>query len=126
MAKALYRGFSTIGHSADPAKGFLAVNQELVKRDLMNHINTVRGERPMLPDFGTSIPLLAFEPLDKQTLAIVEADLREVIAYDPRVELRQIVVSALPENNAIVAFVDLNYVELQTTETLRLEFPVGA
>lgn len=100
----------------------LLTNQNLVKQDLLNHIYTIKGERPHLPDFGTRIPLIAFEPLDQKTLKVVEEDLRAVIDYDPRVRLMDMVVSALPDNNAIVAFVDLLYVELDVQETLKLEF----
>ena len=123
--RAIYRGFSTLFHKENPSKGFLTSNMETVKRDLLNHIWTIRGERVMQPNFGTSIPMLAFEPLDENTIKIVENDLREVFAYDPRVELIELVVTALPDNNAIFALADLRYIELNTTETLKLEFPVG-
>lgn len=123
--RALYRGFSTAYHEANPDKGFMVTDMEVVKRDLLNHIWTIRGERVMQPEFGTSIPLLAFEPLDENTVRTVENDLREVFAYDPRVELIELVVAALPDNNAIFAVADLRYVELNTKETLKLSFPVG-
>ena len=123
--RALYRGFSTAFHAENPTKGFMTTDMETVKRDLINHIWTIRGERVMLPNFGTSIPLLAFEPLDESTIKTVENDLREVFSYDPRVELIELVVSALPDNSAIYVVADLRYIELNTTETLKLEFPVG-
>ena len=126
MARALYRGFSTVDHMAKPAAGFLVTNVKLINQDLMNHIYTIPGERPMLPTFGTRIPLLAFEPLDPITLKIVEDDLRTVFNYDPRVRLIDLAVQALPDNNAIVAWADLEYLQLGVTETLKLEFPVGA
>ena len=120
--KAIYIGFSTFGNG----KSFRLTDQELINRDMLNHIYTLRGERVMLPSFGTRIPLLAFEPLDVQTLAIVEEDLRAVVNYDPRVQLMDIAVMALPDNNAIVALLDLKYVEIGSFETLRLEFAVGS
>ena len=123
--RALYRGFSTANHRKDPSKGFLTVNLETVKRDLLNHIYTLPGERVMLPSFGTRITEMAFEPLDQNTLKIIEDDLRKVVDYDPRVQLIDLAVNALPDNNAVVAFLDLRYLELNITETLKLEFPVG-
>lgn len=125
MSTPIYRGFSTANYLNGNSKTFLLTNQELVKQDLLNHIYTIPGERVHLPNFGTRIPLLAFEPLDQKTLAIVKEDLKKVIEYDPRVRLMDMAVSALPDNNAIVAFVDLLYVELNITETLKLEFGVG-
>ena len=119
----LYNGFSTFGAK----RGFKLTGKELVNRDLLNHIYTLRGERVMMPGFGTRIPLMAFEPLDELTLAAVEEDLRAVADYDKRVQLLGIQVAALPNNNGIVAFMDLKYVELGgTVEQLRLEFPTGA
>ena len=116
-----YRGFSTFGAK----RNFQLKDQQLVVRDLLNHVYTLKGERVMMPSFGTRIPLLAFEPLDQKTLAAVEEDLKEVVAYDPRVQLVDIAVMALPDNNAIAAVLDLRYVELKISETLRLEFPIG-
>lgn len=118
-----YRGFDTATFLTK--RTFMLTNQELVKQDLLNHIYTIPGERPMLPDFGTRIPLIAFEPLDDKTLAIVREDLKKVIDYDPRVSLVDMAVMAAPDNNAIFAYVDLLYIELQVTETLHLEFGVG-
>lgn len=126
MARATYRGFSTANHLDNPADSFLVTNSALINRDLLNHIYTIPGERVMLPSFGTRIPLLAFEPLDKQTLKVVEEDLTTVFNYDPRVKLIALSVQALPDNNTIVALADLQYLQLGTTETLKLEFPIGA
>ena len=119
-----YRGFSTFGVGSKK-KNFRLTDQELVIRDLLNHIYTLRGERVMMPGFGTRIPLLAFEPLDQTTLTAVEEDLRAVVDYDPRVQLLDIAVLALPDNNAITAVLDLKYIELNLTNTLHLEFAVG-
>lgn len=123
MAIVPYVGFSTFGNTG---RGFQLNGKELITRDILNHIYTLKGERVMMPDFGTRIPLMAFEPLDQLTLAAVEEDLRAVIDYDVRVKLVDIAVMALPDNNAIVAFLDLEYVELGgPVETLRLEFSVN-
>ncbi len=124
MTRALYRGFSTA--SGDPTKGFSLTNVDLVNQDLMNHIYTVPGERPMLPDFGTRISLLAFEPLDQDTIKAIDEDLRKVFNYDPRVKLLDLAIQALPDNHAIVAYCDIQYLELAVTQTLKLEFPVGS
>jgi phage baseplate assembly protein W len=123
MALPVYRGFSTANYLTN--KTMLVTNQELVKQDLLNHIYTVRGERVHLPNFGTRIPLLAFEPLDQKTLAIIREDLTMVFAYDPRVRLIDMAVQAMPDNNMIAVFVDLVYVELNVSETLHLEFGVA-
>lgn len=121
MAK-IYRGFSTADWRK--RKTLSMSNIDLVKRDLLNHIYTVKGERVMMPNFGTRIPTLAFEPNDEATRRIVEDDLREVINYDPRVKLVSLSVVSLPDNNAIIALADLLYVEFNVRDVLRIE--VGA
>lgn len=124
--RSIYRGFSTQKSWETRGRTFSTSDVETVKADLLNHIYTIKGERVMQPKFGTRIPLMAFEPLDPTSLKIIEDDLREVFAYDPRVKLIELVVLALPDNNAIVAMVDIQYLELGTFDTLKLEFPTGS
>ncbi len=120
MALNLYTGFSSFQYNDN--KSFTLTNIELVKRDLLNHIYTEKGTRVMMPNFGTRIPLLVFEPNDEETRAIVESDLREVFEYDPRVRLINLSVTQLPDNNAIIALADLLYIEFNVRDVLRLEF----
>lgn len=119
MVKSIYRGFSTAGWA--DRKTFSITNIELVKRDLLNHIYTLKGTRVMMPNFGTRIPMLAFEPNDEETRIVIEKDLREVFNYDPRVRLMGLSVLNLVDNNAIVALADLLYIEFDVRDTLRIE-----
>lgn len=126
MAVAIYRGFSSYANYNGNGKSFSLTNQDLVKRDLLNHIYTVKGERPMMADFGTRIPLMAFEPLDEISLKIIKDDLTAVVSYDPRVKLVGIAVMAIPDNNAVLALIDLIYIETGEAETIKLEFPTAS
>lgn len=80
--------------------------------DLLNHIFTRKGERVMMPNFGTRIPDLAFEPLDNFTLSILDEDLRAVFAFDPRVELMSLNIIPIEDSNTVIASAKLLYVEL--------------
>ncbi len=95
--RSIYRGFSTQKSLETRGRTFSTSDVETVKADLMNHIFT-----------------------------IIEDDLREVFTYDPRVKLLALAVLALPDNNAIVAVIDIQYLELGTFDTLKLEFPTGS
>ena len=121
MALAIYRGFSTANWLN--SKSFVLTNIDLVKQDLLNQIWTIKGERVMMPNFGTRIPVLAFEPNDAKTIAIIEEDLTAVFNYDPRVKLLSLNVTALPNNNAIIAMANLLYIEFQVTGVLNIEIP---
>lgn len=119
MSKAIYRGFSTADWFKN--RSFSTNNVETVKRDLLNHIYTVRGERVMMPNFGTRIPIMAFEPLDTASLDIIRKDLTTVFEYDPRVQIITLDVFAQPDQNTIVALADLLYIEFNVRDTLRIE-----
>lgn len=121
MATKIYRGFSFAGWKS--RNSFRLYDIELVKRDLLNHIYTIKGEHRYMPNFGTRIPLLTFEQLDQETIDIVETDLNEVFKYDPRVQLISLSVNALPDNNAILAMADLLYVEFNVRDVLHIEIP---
>ena len=115
---ATYKGvsFKNWGYN----KSLVLTDVELVKRDLLNHIYTIRGERVGQRGFGTNIELLLFEPFDENTIARIADQVREVINYDPRVVLiNSTDFSVTPYQNesrlAITArlfFVELNLMEL--------------
>lgn len=121
MATALYKGFSS--HDWGTRREFGLSDIEIVKKDLLNHIFTIKGERVMMPNFGTRIPLLVFEQNDDQTRAIVETDLREVFEYDPRVKLIDLQILSLNDNNAVIALADLLYLEFNIRDVLRIDVP---
>lgn len=118
MKKSRYVGYSSYEYQTN--KTFNVVDVELVKLDLLNHIFTRKGERVMMPQFGTRIPDLAFEPLDDMTLMILETDLRSVVTFDPRVQLINMSIIPYPDENRVEASVTLFYIELDITDTLDL------
>jgi phage baseplate assembly protein W len=118
MIKGLYSGFST--YEYQHTKSFVLSDIELVKMDLLNHIYTRKGERVMMPNWGTRIPELAFEPLDQITLDILEEDLRAVIAFDPRVQLLELSIIPKYDDNYVIAAAKLLYIELNMTGSLNL------
>ena len=122
MTTYIYKGFSTKQYQHD--KNFVMTDIELVKEDLLNHIFTRKGERVRMANFGTIIPDLVFEPLTDVIVGLVESELRRVFEYDPRVELVDMVVIPLVAEGAIIALVDLNYIELREADrlSLRIEF----
>lgn len=119
-----YLGFSTRKWSATKGKTFGTSGIETIKNDLLNHIFTGIGERLMMPTFGTRIPLMAFEQNDEITRGIIEEDIKKVIDYDPRVSLISLNVVSLHDDNAIVAFCEVFYVEYNQKEVFKLELPM--
>lgn len=122
MRRLFYKGIDF--NSYNKNKGIKKYNVEIVKQDLLNHIFTRRGERVMMPKFGTVIPDLIMEPLDQVSVEAVREDLVNVFNYDPRVILQDLIVRPIFEENAIVAIADLFYLELNFNGLfdIRLDF----
>ena len=123
---ALYKGFSTQNFIKSNGQTLFARDIDLVKQDLIRHIYTAPGERVSMPNWGTRIPFMVFEQNDEKTRRIIEDDLRMVIDHDPRVNLINMKVVSVKDLNMIVAFIDVEYVEFNVTETLNLQFKVSA
>ena len=114
-----YFGFNTKSYE-DQGGGFDVYNVECVERDILNAIFTVKGERVMMPDYGTRIPLMAFEPGDQSSIDVITEDLEDVFAKEPRVEVLNLDVIPATEKNALVVVAKLNYKEFNVTKDLMI------
>lgn len=123
MIANLYRGYNSWAFEDD--KSFTVKDIELVKVDLLNHIFTKRGERVMMPRFGTQIPEMIFEPLTEETVDIVYEELEYVFNYDPRVEIIRLNVIPNYERSSIYAIAKLWYIELNMDNVLELNIEFG-
>lgn len=117
----IYKGFSTQAW-VDGKKTLLVTNIDAIKADLHNHIYTEIGDRVHMLGFGTNIPSMPYEYNDEDTITIIENDLRQVFNYDPRVEILDISIFAIPDRNALLATADLYYIEFDVKDTLNIEF----
>lgn len=112
-----FSGFSTKNKKAI---NHVLTGKELVIEDLMNHIMTRKGERVMMPTFGSIIHDLIFEPLTTEVKFMIEEDIKGIVEEDPRCEfitmnLKEtehtvsvyLTVSVLPENTPITLEIDL-------------------
>jgi phage baseplate assembly protein W len=86
---ATYNGFNTIGN----IQKFKLTDFELVKRDIQNHFSIRRGEKLMNPEFGTIIWDMLFEPLSDETKNTIIQDVKKIIANDPRVAAKNVLVT---------------------------------
>ena len=81
----IFRGFNSVDAIKPQTQIF---DIELVKRDLLNHFHTSRGERVMRPNFGSLIWDLLFEPFDEDTREAIISDVEAVTAQETRVILQ--------------------------------------
>lgn len=115
--RTFYIGFNTIGRTRPP---YSLINIELVKQDLLNAFNTRKGERVMMPEFGTRIYDLLFDPFDDITKQAILDDAVEVIRQEPRVEL--ISIDAEDLNYTMRLTIDLIYQPQDVAEQLYVDF----
>jgi phage baseplate assembly protein W len=76
-----------------PKKGYFQKQSgvTLVRNNLRQLLLTTKGERVMLPDYGTDLYLYLFEPLDKFTVQNIRDDiLNAIIKYAPGVTVTRL------------------------------------
>jgi len=119
LTDASFIGFSTAGRIKPP---YTLIDFDLVKVDLLNHFNTRKGERVMLPEFGTIIYDLLMDPLDDMTKDLLREDVIRIIKSDPRVEMVDLIITEL--EHVILLEVELLYLPNGVTETIAIQFNI--
>lgn len=91
MARHLFKGFSTIPNGSNEMnRNWTLYDLELVKRDILNHFHTRRGERVMMPTYGCRIWDLLFEPMTESNIELIVDEAKRVVQSDSRVKLNTI------------------------------------
>ena len=114
---AMFKGFSTIDRVRAP---YTLVDKDLIKRDLLNHFYTKKGERLMRPQFGSIIWDLLMNPEDSSTEDDIKQDIERIIDTDPRVELINITLFTL--DHTVRAEINLRYKGINDEDVLYVEF----
>ena len=112
----MYKGFSTIGQN----KKFRLTDFELVKRDVLNHFYIRKGEKLMNPKFGTIIWNVLFEPFTEDLKSVIQADIKSIASYDPRVSFDNIVVTEFDQG--IQVLLELRYLQTNQSSLMNLQF----
>lgn len=122
-------------------RGLLATQGGLnqIKSDLLVLLMTNPGERVMLPEFGTPLRTLMFEPND----AVIIQQARQIIIdsvsrWEPRITVSDISVSLLPSSQMVtgddaesashVLFVSISFYDpnlINQVQELKLQLPLG-
>ena len=113
----IYRGFASNNPNA---RNGVLYDADIIKQDIYNHFMTAKGERVMLPEFGSIIWDYLYEPLDEQTKSIIEEDSKNIVEQDPRVQLMNLDVSSLEAG--IILNIQLSILPQNMVEQMRIEF----
>lgn len=102
----------------------LSYDDQAVIRSIRNLLSTNHFERPFNPELGSNLNALLFELVSPLTATALEREISTMIEnYEPRANLKEIIVTPLPDNNAYNVYLNF-YIEnatLPTTVTLLLE-----
>jgi len=112
----VYKGFSTLNRN----KKFRVTNFDLVKQDLYNHFQIKKGEKLMQPNFGSNVWTYLFEPLTEQVKAAITEDVKNVVRYDPRTRVNNVIVTQF--EHGIQLEVELFYVPENLTDLISFTF----
>ena len=113
----LFRGFTSVD-TVNPATRITDI--ELIKRDLLNHFYTMKGERVMRPNYGCIIWDMLFEPFDDLVKESVISDVQNIIAQEPRVELLNLNVFEFEQGLRID--IDVLYSPFNVVDTFSVDF----
>lgn len=109
------------GHSTyNRVKKFKLTDFELARQDLFNHFHIRKGEKLMNPNFGTIIWDLLFEPFTLNVRDAITADIKAIVAYDPR--LSPIAVDVSDYGHGIMVEIELMYVPTNQVAALSVRF----
>ena len=113
----LFVGFSSVDASIKQTQ---YTDLDLIKRDLINHLYTRRGERVMRPDFGSIIWDVLFEPMTVDNVTLIVDDATTIVRSDGRVQLESINLVEL--DHGIQLQMNLFYAPLDIVESFSVDF----
>lgn len=111
-------GMSTIAKKKPP---FTLTDTDLVKRDILNHLNTKIGEMPGDVKYGTILPYLIMDQLDDFTRRAIVDEVERVLLSEPRIRIAS-PINVIEFDNGIRLEVTIDYITFSNSETLYLDF----
>ncbi len=111
-----YKGFS----SKELTRNYKLYDIDLVKQDLINHFYIRKGEKLENPDFGTVIWDIIFEPFTEEVKTIIAKDVEDIINYDPRIAVNEVLIDSTDQGIRIQA--DVTYIPFNVNERMTFEF----
>jgi hypothetical protein len=87
-------------------------DEDAIIQSIRHIMATVKGER-VRSDFGGGIVRFLFEPISADTADMIRHNIIQVITnFEPRVEVRQVIVNPDPDTNTYGVSIDLYITEL--------------
>ena len=91
-------------------------NENAISRSIRNLILTQPGDKPFQPDLGSEVYESLFETLDQITASSIQQQIENtIIKYEPRVDLRDVVVTANIPNNAFDVLINYEIIGIEAS-----------
>lgn len=113
----LFVGYSSVDTSIKQTQ---YTDLDLIKRDLINHFYTRKGERVMMPTFGSIIWDMIFEPMTPDNVSLIVDDSTQIVQQDTRVNLQSI--NLVEYDHGIQLQMNIYYQPLDIVEAFSLDF----
>jgi len=113
----LFVGYSSVDTSIKQTQ---YTDLDLIKRDLINHFYTRKGERVMMPTFGSIIWDMIFEPMTADNVTLIVDDSTNIVQQDTRVNLQSI--NLVEYDHGIQLQMNIYYQPLDIVEAFSLDF----
>lgn len=117
MATRISRAFKDISLSfaKHPVTNDILIirNEDAIKKSVTNLVRTTLGERYFNPLLGTSVTKNLFEMVDEEISIIMREEILSVLRnFEPRIVLKDIRTTALPDDNQINVEIEYDIVGL--------------
>lgn len=95
---------------------------EELERSMAMVLSTAPGERPFRPRFGCAIWELMFDPVNENTMGLMQMYVEEALQrWEPRVEVEE--VRCIPDNDSAQVQIEIDYVVRDTNDKRNLVYP---
>ncbi len=124
MANYLFKGFSSFEFGLSK-KSMLLSDIEILKRDILNGLFTVKGSVPKNRTLGTSIPKLLMKQMTSELVSGVQQEVLDVLNNEPRISLTTLLVEPNQSTKTItvtITFTVIDIPQVQEIITLYLNF----
>jgi len=102
------------------------IDIEAIKNSLRNIFNTKRGQKILNPEFGSSLEQYLFTPItEPNAKAIGNQILKYVNAYEPRINISNVIVSPKIDQNLYYIAIYYNLLEINRNDIINIVAQLG-
>ena len=97
-------------------------DEENVKKSIQIILQTITGERVMLPTFGCNLQPFVFEPMNVPNIAMIEKIVKDALTYhEPRIIVGELTSTPHPEQGLLE--INIEYTIIVTNTRYNYVFP---